>query len=57
MHYRYSPVLRVRVLIADGMMPDLDKVLDAVGQIRSEFHPKILEACRQAKIHTVRKTL
>jgi hypothetical protein len=44
-------------LIADGMMPDLDKVLDAVGQIRSEFHPKILEACRQAKIHTVRKTL
>jgi hypothetical protein len=30
-------------LITDGMMPDLDSVLDAVGQIRREFQPKILE--------------
>ena len=44
-------------LIADGMMPDLDSVLNAVGQIRKEYQPKILEARRQAKIHTVRKTL
>ena len=44
-------------LIADGMMPDLDSVLDVVGQIRREFQPKILEARRQAKIHVVRKTL
>ncbi len=43
-------------LIADGMMPDLDSVLDAVGQIRTKYQPKILEARRQAKIHTVRKT-
>ena len=43
-------------LIADGMMPDLDKVLDAVGQIRSEYQPKILEARQQAKIHVVRRT-
>ena len=41
-------------LIADGMMPDLDSVLDAVGKIRSEYQPKILEARRQARIHTVR---
>ena len=44
-------------LIADGMMPDLDSVLNAVGQIRKEYQPKILEARRQAKIHVVRKTL
>jgi hypothetical protein len=44
-------------LIADGMMPDLNTVLDVVGQIRREFQPKILEARRQAKIHVVRKTL
>ena len=43
-------------LIADGMMPDLDSVLDVVGQIRTKYQPKILEARRQAKIHTVRKT-
>ncbi len=43
-------------LIADGMMPDLDSVLDAVGQIRTKYQPKIFEARRQAKIHTVRKT-
>jgi hypothetical protein len=44
-------------LIVDGMMPDLDRVLDAVGQIRSEYQPKILEARRQVRIHVVRKTL
>ena len=44
-------------LIADGMMPDLNTVLDVVGQIRREFQPTILEARRQAKIHVVRKTL
>jgi len=44
-------------LIADGMMPDLNTVLDAVGQIRTKYRPKILEARRQAKIHVVRKTL
>jgi hypothetical protein len=44
-------------LIADGMMPDLDTLLDAVGQIRKEYQPKILEARRQTKIHVVRKTL
>jgi len=44
-------------LIADGMMPDLDSLLDVIGQIRSEYQPKILEARRQARIHTVRKTL
>jgi CheY-like chemotaxis protein len=44
-------------LIADGMMPDLDTVLDAVGQIRTKYQPKILEARRQTDIHVVRKTL
>jgi hypothetical protein len=44
-------------LIADGMMPDLDTVLDAVGQIRAKYQPKILEARRQARIHTVRKNV
>ena len=44
-------------LIADGMMPDLDGLLDAVGQIRSEYQPKILEARRQARIHVVRRTV
>jgi len=44
-------------LIADGRMPDLDTLLDAVGQIRKEYQPKILEARRQARIHVVRKTL
>jgi hypothetical protein len=44
-------------LIADGMMPDLDQLLDVVAQIRSEYQPKIVEARRQARIHTVRKTL
>jgi hypothetical protein len=44
-------------LIADGTMPDLDTLLDVVGQIRREFQPKILEARREAKIHTVRKVL
>lgn len=40
-------------LIADGMMPDLNTVLDVVGQIRKEYQPKILEARRQARIDTV----
>jgi hypothetical protein len=44
-------------LIGDGLMPDLDTLLDAVGQIRKEYQPKILEARRQAKIHVVRKPL
>jgi hypothetical protein len=44
-------------LIADGIMPDLDTLLDAVGQIRREYQPKIAEAQRQARIHTVRKIL
>ena len=44
-------------LIADGMMPDLNTVLDVVEQIRKEYQPKILEARRQAKIHMVRKSL
>ncbi len=44
-------------LIADGMMPDLNTVLDVVGQIRTKYQPKILEARRQARIHVVRKTL
>jgi len=48
---------QVEKLIANGMMPDLDSVLNAVGQIRKEYQPKILEARRQAKIHVVRKTL
>jgi hypothetical protein len=43
-------------LIAKGMMPSLDSVLDAVGQIRTKYQPKILEARRQARIHTVRET-
>ena len=44
-------------LIRDGLMPDLDSVLEAVEQIRKEYQPKILEARRQAKIHMVRKSL
>ncbi len=44
-------------LIANGMMPDLNTLLDVVGQIQKEYQPKILEARRQAKIHVVRKTL
>ena len=44
-------------LIADGMMPDLDSVLDPVGQIRTKYRPEILEARLQARIHMVRKTL
>ena len=43
-------------LIADGMMPDLDSLLDVIGQIRSEYQPKILEARRQARIHVVRRS-
>jgi hypothetical protein len=43
-------------MIADGKMPDLETLLDAVGQIRAEYQPKIVEARRQARIHTVRKT-
>jgi hypothetical protein len=38
-------------LIADGIMPDLDTVLDVVGEIRKEYQPKILEVRRQARIH------
>jgi len=38
-------------------MPDLKTLLDVVGQIRTEYQPKIVEARRQAKIHVVRKTL
>jgi hypothetical protein len=44
-------------LIADGTMPDLHSLLDAIREVRTEYQPKILEARRQAKIHTVRKTL
>jgi hypothetical protein len=44
-------------LIADRMMPDLDKLLDVVAQIRTKYQPKILEARRQARIHVVRRTL
>jgi len=44
-------------LVADGTMPDLNAVLDVVGQIRAKYRPKILEARRQAKIHVVRKAL
>jgi hypothetical protein len=44
-------------LIADGMMPNLDKLLDVVTQIRTKYQPKILEARRQAAIHVVRKTV
>ena len=44
-------------LIAEGMMPELDSVLDVVGQIRTRYQPKILEARRQAGIHVVRKTV
>jgi hypothetical protein len=36
-------------------MPDLDSLLDAVGQIRNEYQPKILEARQQARIHTVKR--
>ena len=43
-------------LIADGMMPDLDSVLDVIGQIRTQYQPKILEARRQARIYIVPKT-
>jgi hypothetical protein len=42
-------------LIADGMMPDLGSLLDAIRTIRTEYQPKILEARRQARIHVVRK--
>lgn len=44
-------------LIADGMMPDLDSLLDTVRKIRDEYQPKILEARRQARIHVVRKAV
>src|SRR5258708_14373572 len=44
-------------LIADGMMPDLNTVLDVVGQIRTKYQPNILEARRQARIHVLRRTL
>jgi hypothetical protein len=44
-------------LIADGMMPDINSFLDAVGQTRTKYQPKILEARRQAAIHVVRKTV
>ena len=44
-------------LIADGLMPDLNTVLDVVRQIKTKYRPKILEARRQAKIHVVRKPL
>jgi hypothetical protein len=44
-------------LIADGMMPDLDSLLNAVRTIRAEYQPKILEARRRARIHVVRKTV
>ena len=43
-------------LIADGMRPDLDKLLDVVAQIRTKYQSKILEARRQAGIHVVRRT-
>jgi len=43
-------------LIADGMMPDLDSLLDAVGQIRTKYQPKILEARRQARIRGSKQT-
>jgi hypothetical protein len=36
-------------MIANGMMPSLDKVLDAVHDIRKEYVPKIREA-RQARL-------
>ena len=44
-------------LIADGMMPDLNTVLDVVGQIRKEYQPKILEAHRQARIRGPKQTI
>jgi hypothetical protein len=44
-------------LIADGVMPDPDKLLEVVGQIRNKYQAKILEARRQSSIHVVRKTL
>jgi hypothetical protein len=43
-------------LIADGMMPDLDSLLDAVEQIRTKYQPKILEARRQARIRGSKQT-
>jgi hypothetical protein len=43
-------------LIADGMMPDLDHLIDAVAQIRTKYQPKIVEARRQARMHVVPKT-
>jgi hypothetical protein len=50
--------LRVQAekLIADGMMPDLDSLLDCIEQIRTKYQPKILEARRQARIYIVPKT-
>jgi hypothetical protein len=42
-------------LVADGMMPDLNTVLDVIGQIQTKYLPKILEARQQTSIHTVRK--
>ncbi|SRR5258706_13623735 len=43
-------------LIADGMMPDLNTLLDAIAQIRTKYQARILEARRQAGIHVVRET-
>ena len=57
-HIKPSDLRRqAQKLIADGMMPDLDSLLDVIGQSRSEYQPKILEARRQARIHVVRKTV
>jgi hypothetical protein len=54
-NYQYRA--QAEKLIADGMMPDLDRVLDIVSQIRTKYQPKILEARRQAGIHVVGKKL
>ena len=43
-------------LIADGMMPDLNSLLDAVEQVRNKYRPKILEARRQARIRGPKQT-
>ena len=43
-------------LIADGMMPDLRSLLDAVKTIRTKYQPKILEARRQARIRGSKQT-
>jgi hypothetical protein len=44
-------------LIREGRMPGLNQLLAAIDETRRKYGPKILEARRQARIHTMRKAL